>query len=74
MTVATISETKARILRLWERVNAEQTLLHEWLQKSDAQLALNEQKKACFRKMEKWNLVFASNRTARKKRSLLQMI
>ena len=61
-------------MRLWERVSTEQALLDEWLQKSDGQLALSDQKKAHFRKMEKWNSVFAASRATRKKRSLLQMM
>jgi len=48
--------------------------MEEWLAKSDSQMALMEQKKSRFRKMEKWNSVFAANRAARKKRSLLQMM
>ena len=42
MTVGAISETKARIQKLWVRAIAEKALLDDWLQKSDGQLALSE--------------------------------
>lgn len=67
-------DLRLRVERLGQRAGAEQTLLDEWLAKTDAEMSLVEQKKARFRKMEKWTTVFAANRAARKRKSLLQML
>ena len=71
--MGTVDELKTRVTKLWLRAKEEQALLDEWLSKSDGQHALVEQKKARFQKLEKWNTVFAFNRSsARKKKSMLQ--
>ena len=72
ITVGSLDELKSRVTKLWLRAKEEQALLDEWLSKSDEQHALVEQKKARFQKLEKWNTVFAFNRSSRKKKSMLQ--
>ena len=58
ITISVMNDLNTRVVQLRTHAKREQTLLDEWLAKNDGELAVVEQKKQQFRRMEKWNAVF----------------